>query len=211
MGMFLSSLFMGLLTWAGPFSISHNKILIIGDSISEGYGVARELSYPALLEKKVQAKFSDQSGKSWKIINASVSGSTSASSLGRLKWQLKEPPQILILALGANDGLRGLKPESMYENLNSTIELATRNKIKIILAGMKAPPNYGAEYGRKFEQVYTDLSKKTDVVFIPFLLDKIAGDSKLNQSDGIHPNEKGHVVLSEMIYKTLEKEIEKLK
>lgn len=173
-------------------------LVVIGDSLTEGYGVARESSFVALLEKKIAAD-----GKKWKIVNAGVSGATSASGPSRIKWQLKAKPELVILALGANDALRGLKPEQTEKNLADSIELAQKEKVKLILAGMLAPPNYGKEYGDKFIGVFDRLEKKYKVPRIPFLLKDVAGESKLNQADGIHPNEKGHEIMAKNIYDSI--------
>lgn len=178
------------------------KILILGDSISEGYGVAKEKAYPSLLEVKIQAH-----DKKWTLINASISGSTSASGLSRLKWQLKNKPNVLLLALGSNDGLRGLPVEAMKKNLAQTIELAQKEKIRVILAGMMMPPNYGKSFTDDFKKVFPQLAAQYKIKLIPFLLDKVAGHSDLNQADGIHPNEKGHTIISDTVYQYLKEEL----
>ena len=177
---------------------SAKKILVLGDSLTEGYGIANDAAYPALLEKKIQA-----SGKKWTVINAGISGSTTASGPARLKWQLKSKPDLIILALGANDGLRGLDVQSIEKNLATTIELAQKEKIKVILAGMLLPPNYGADYKKKFEDVYLRLIEKYKLQKIPFLLEGVAGKPELNLADGIHPNEKGHQIIAELVYKNI--------
>lgn len=191
-----------LLLSFSSFTFAQKKLLVLGDSISDGYGVARENSYPSLLEKKIQ-----EAGKKWIVINASITGSTSASALGRLKWQLKNKPDLLLLALGANDGLRGLPVDNMKKNLAQTIELAQKEKIPVILAGMMMPPNYGKNFTDGFKQVFPDLAKQYHLKLIPFLLDKVAGESKLNQSDGIHPNEKGHLILTETVYQYVKEDL----
>lgn len=173
-------------------------LVVIGDSLTEGYGVARDNSFVALLEKKIAAE-----GKNWKIVNAGVSGATSASGPSRIKWQLKAKPDLVILALGANDALRGLKPEQTEKNLADSIELAQKEKVNLVLAGMMAPPNYGKEYGDKFSAVFDRLEKKYKVPRIPFLLKDVAGEAKLNQADGIHPNEKGHEVMAKNMYEAI--------
>ena len=178
---------------------AETAILMLGDSLTEGTGVKKNQAYPYLVEQKLKAK-----GLSLiKVINAGVSGSTSASALSRLKWHLRSTPDILLLALGANDGLRGLSTVQMKRNLAKTIELALSKGVRVVLAGMKMPPNYGAEYTREFEEVFYQLAKEYDVVFIPFLLEGVAGDPKLNFPDGLHPNERGHQILAELVYKAL--------
>jgi acyl-CoA thioesterase-1 len=146
-----------------------------------------------------------------KIINAGISGSTSASAESRLKWQLKNKPDILFLALGANDGLRGLDVNAMRANLEKTIVLAQKEKVRVILAGMKIPMNYGTDYRLKYEAVFHDLAKKHKTVFVPFLLEGVATIRTLNTADGIHPNEKGHEIMAKNIYPVVEKAIKELK
>ncbi len=176
-------------------AVKEFKILIIGDSISEGYGVAKEKAYPTILEKKLRAL-----RPQLKIINASISGSTSASALKRVKWQLKMKPDMIILALGANDGLRGLKVEATEENLQKAIEAAKSQGIKVVLGGMKLPINYGEKYRSDFEAIFTHLAKKNGIDLIPFILEGVGGIAAYNQADGIHPNEKGHERIAEHIF-----------
>ncbi len=170
-------------------------IVILGDSISSGLGVEPEQAYPYL----VQARLKDTGQDHIKITNASISGSTTAGALSRLKWFLRAKPDMLILALGANDGLRGLSISQMEQNLSACIELAREKQIQIILAGMKIPPNYGQEYTRAFETTFENLSKKYDITLIPFLLKDVAGRSDLNQADGIHPNADGHKIIAQTV------------
>lgn len=200
----ISSLFISLILFL-PFASAQTKVsadpkklLVLGDSLTEGYGIAQAAAYPALLEKKIKA-----SGKNWVVINAGISGSTTASGPGRLKWQLKSKPDLMILALGANDGLRGLDVKATEKNLSDTIEIAKKEKIQVILAGMLLPPNYGEDYRKKFENIYLNLAKKYQLKKIPFLLEGVAGKPELNLADGIHPNEKGHQIISEVIYKNI--------
>ncbi|HPI40474.1 MAG TPA: arylesterase [Pseudobdellovibrionaceae bacterium] len=179
------------------------KILILGDSLTEGYGVTQELAFPHL----IQSKFHQLGKKDIQVIPSGISGSTSASGLSRLKWLLKSKPDVLILALGSNDGLRGFKISETEKNLSETIELAQKNKIKVILAGLKMPPNYGNTYTQDFEKIFPQLSKKYKIPLIPFLLKDVGGIPKLNQSDGIHPNEKGHEIIAETVFKILKDNI----
>jgi acyl-CoA thioesterase-1 len=178
------------------------KILIIGDSITAGYGVAKDDAYPAILKKILLSK-----NKKVEIVTAGSSGSTSASAFSRLRWHLKSKPTHLILALGGNDGLRGISPKSTEQNLQKAIELAKKNNLVIFLAGMKMPYNYGADYQKSFEQTFKNLVKKNKIKEIPFLLAGVGGDKKLNQADGIHPNEKGHKIVANNVAKILMKEI----
>jgi acyl-CoA thioesterase-1 len=175
---------------------AQKKLIVLGDSLSEGFGVAKERAYPALLEKKINL----ESKIKYQVVNAAVSGSTTASALGRLKWLVKQKPDYVFLVLGANDGLRGLKLEDSEKNLAMTIEYARQMKIKIILGGLYMPPNYGKEYTEKFKKMYTRLAAKYKVPFVPFVLEKVAGDSRYNLADGIHPNEDGHAIIAETIY-----------
>lgn len=179
-------------------SAASKKLLVLGDSLTEGYGIAKSSAFPALLEKKIKA-----SGKDWSVINAGVSGATSASGPSRLKWQLKAKPDMMILALGANDGLRGLPLESTEKNLAQTIEMAQKEKITVVIAGMMLPPNYGAEYRKKFENLYNRLAEKYKTKKIPFLLEGVAAKPELNLDDGIHPNEKGHEIVAETVFQSI--------
>lgn len=171
------------------------KLLILGDSLTEGYGVARSAAFPALIELKMKADHKDGS-----VINAGVSGSTSASAVSRLKWQMKSKPDLVLLALGSNDGLRGLSTIELEKNLAAAIELAQKEKVPVVLIGMIMPPNYSKDYTEKFNSVYSKLAKKYKLKFISFLLEGVAGDSKLNQPDAIHPNEKGHQIIATHVY-----------
>lgn len=183
--------------WPGSVSLlsaegSGTKILFLGDSISAGLGVEPEQAYPELIHDMLEKK----GLKEINIINGSISGSTTAGALSRLKWFLKIKPDILVLALGANDGLRGLSTAEMAKNLGSTIVLAKEKGIRVILAGMKLPPNYGPEYARDFQGVFASLAETHHLTFIPFLLEDVAGKASLNQADGIHPNRDGHRIIA---------------
>ncbi|MFN7729773.1 MAG: arylesterase [Bdellovibrio sp.] len=183
---------------AGPAIASPKKLVILGDSLTEGYGVSRDAAFPALLEKKIKADKKD-----WVVINAGISGSTSASAVSRLKWQLKSKPDLFVIALGANDGLRGLKPEDLEKNLSQAVEAIQKEKIPVVLAGMQMPPNYTKEYAASFAAVFPRVAKKYGLKTVPFLLEKVAGVTSLNQADGIHPNEKGHAIMAETVYNSI--------
>lgn len=174
------------------------KILIIGDSLTEGYGVTKEEAYPYQVEVLLKKK-----GKNVKVINAGSSGSTTASASSRLKWHIRSKPHILILSLGANDGLRGIKVKSTKKNLSRVISLASSHGIKVLLAGMKLPYNYGKKYRQEFEKVFKDLVKEHGIGFIPFLLKGVGGVKDLNLPDGIHPNKKGHQIIAQTVIKYL--------
>jgi len=175
--------------------LAETKIVFIGDSLTEGYGVAHTQAFPALLKNKFE-----NLKKPLTIYNGAISGSTTAGASKRLKWFLKEKPDYLFLALGANDGLRGLKVTESEKNLSETIKLAAENKIKVILAGMEVPPNYGNKYQEDFKQIFFKLNTKYTVIFYPFLLKDVGGVKELNQPDGIHPNEKGHEKIAENLF-----------
>lgn len=175
------------------------KLIVLGDSLTEGYGVSKTAAYPALLEKKLH----EFGKKDWIVVNAGVSGSTTASAVSRMKWLFKSKPEAVLLVLGANDGLRGLKIEDSEKHLGAAIEYANQQKVRVILGGLYMPPNYGVSYTEKFKKMYASLAAKYKVTFIPFVLDKVAGNPKYNLTDGIHPNEEGHKIIAENIFQTL--------
>lgn len=174
------------------------RVVALGDSLTAGYGLLEAQAYPALLQKKI-----DDDGYAFEVINAGVSGDTSAGGLRRLDWALEGNARVLILALGANDGLRGLPIAEMKQNLGTIIDRAREKNVVVILAGMEAPPNYGPEYVQSFRSAYREIAASKRVLFIPFLLDKVAGVSTLNQPDGIHPNEEGTRIVSETVWPVL--------
>lgn len=182
-----------------PSFAQENRVLIIGDSLTEGYGVSQKLAYPAQLEKLISSK-----KKNYKVINAGSSGSTSASAVTRMKWHMRKTPKIVILALGANDGLRGTPVSATKKNLSKAIDIALEKKVVVYLAGMKIPMNYGKKYRSDFEKLFTELVKEKKVKFIPFLLDGVGGEPSLNLADGIHPNEKGHKKVAETVFKAIQ-------
>lgn len=184
-GLGVLAVLMGLVL--APAAFGQTKVLLLGDSLTAGFGVDPSQAYPVLVEAALQAQ-----GLPVSFTNASISGSTTASALGRLRWYLKTKPDVLYLALGANDGLRGQSVEGMKENLAATIRLAQSQGIKVLLAGMKMPPNYGAAYTQSFEAVFPALAKEYRLPLLPFVLEGVAGKPELNQADGIHPNPQGH-------------------
>lgn len=184
---------------------SRPKIVALGDSLTAGLGLLEAQAYPALLQQKI-----DADGYAFEVVNAGVSGDTSAGGLRRLDWALEGDVRILILALGANDGLRGLPVADMKQNLSRIIERAKEENIVVILAGMEAPPNYGADYTAAFRRVYPDLAKEHGVRLLPFLLDNVAGDTALNQSDGIHPNARGAQIIADGIWVVLQPVLDQL-
>lgn len=178
-------------------------IVAFGDSLTAGLGVTADETYPAQLGKKLDAQ-----GYPYKVVNAGVSGETTAGGLRRVDWILKSQPDIVILALGANDGLRGLSLFEMEKNLAKIIERLQEEKVKVILAGMKIPPNYGTEYTRAFEAVYPRLANRFQTTLIPFLLAEVAAKPALNQPDGIHPTAQGYQIVVEQIWPIIEKAIQ---
>ena len=174
-------------------------IVFLGDSLTEGYGLEKTEAFPFLFQQALKAK----GYKDIKVINAGTSGSTSASAPSRLKWYLRIKPTILVLALGANDGLRGVNPQAMKKNLATTIQLALDRNIQVVLAGMKIPRNYGSQYTREFESVYPELAEEFKIPLIPFLLDGVATYPEMNLPDGIHPNSKGHQIIAKRILENL--------
>ena len=184
------------------------KILILGDSLTEGYGVNEEQSYPFLLEKKLNTEITARTGKNYKIINGGISGSTTSGGVARIEWFLRSEPDLLILALGGNDGLRGIPTSEIRKNLSLIIKAAQTKKIQVLLAGMKIPPNYGLEYTVKFSSLFQEISEEFKIPMIPFLLEGVGGVAKMNLPDRIHPNFKGHQVMCETVYKNLIKILE---
>ncbi len=180
--------------------IPKQRILFIGDSLTEGLGVAKEEAYPALIEKKLRQRY-PQAGL--EVINAGISGSTTASGLRVLRFHLRNPPQVLVLALGANDALRGFPAKVTEKNLEETIDLAQAQKIPILLVGMQAPPNYGKAYEKEFSALFARLEKKKKVPLIPFLLKDVGGEKNRNLADGIHPNAEGHTIMAETVLQGL--------
>lgn len=181
------------------------KIVVLGDSLTAGLGLPQGESFPSLLQRRLDAE-----GRPFEVVNAGVSGDTSAGGLRRLDWSLQPDARVLVLALGANDGLRGLPLEQMTQNLSQIIERAQARHVLVILAGMEAPPNYGAEYATAFRQVYRDLSARYHVTIIPFLLAGVAGDPALNQADGIHPNLRGAQIVADTVWRTLGPALDRL-
>jgi acyl-CoA thioesterase-1 len=181
------------------------KIAVLGDSLTAGLGLVDTQSYPSLLQQKIDAE-----GFAYEVVNAGVSGDTSAGGLRRLDWVLKEDVRVLIVALGANDGLRGLSVAEMKQNLGHIIETARDKHVLVILAGMEAPPNYGAEYAAAFRSAYRELARQYRVPLIPFLLDKVAGEAALNQADGIHPNPAGAKIVADTVWSVLKPMLDQL-
>lgn len=191
-----------LLTSLPLFAQTEKKILILGDSLTEGYQLAREEAFPAVMERKLMAK-----NIKAKVINGGVAGATSASGPKRIDWYLKAKPEVMVLALGANDGLRGLKVSETEKNLSSVIEKGQQQGIKVIIAGMKMPTNYGEKYRSEFEALFPKLAAKYKIPLIPFLLEGVATVTNLNLPDGIHPNAKGYEKVADTVLKVVEPQL----
>jgi acyl-CoA thioesterase-1 len=175
------------------------RIVVLGDSLTAGLGLAPSQAYPALLQRKL-----DAAGYKWEVVNAGVSGDTSAAGLERADWALDQGRvRVLVLELGANDGLRGLPVTAMKKNLGAIIEHARSRGISVLLTGMEAPPNFGPDYTVSFRQVYRDLATQYQVPLLPFLLDNVAGIPSLNQGDGIHPNVDGARIVADNVWTVL--------
>ncbi len=181
-----------------PAGSARPRVVVLGDSITAGYGLLEAQSFPSLLQQKI-----DADGYVFEVVNAGVSGDTSAGGLRRLEWSLDGDVRVLIVALGGNDGLRGLSASDMKQNIGGIIQRARDRRIVVILAGMEAPPNYGAEYAAAFRRTFQDLAREHRVLYIPFLLDRVGGRPELNQPDGIHPNPQGAAVVSDTVWTAL--------
>jgi acyl-CoA thioesterase I len=180
---------------------ARSVLLFLGDSLTAGYYLDPQDAYPALIQRMI-----DVHGGGWRVVNAGVSGDTTANGLTRLNWLLRQPIDVLVLALGANDALRGQPIPHIAENLD---QILTRTReaypdVTLVLAGMRMPTNYGVDYTTSFEQLFADLSEKHAAVLIPFLLEGVAGDPSLNLSDGIHPTEAGHEIIARTVWTYLE-------
>ena len=176
------------------------QIIFLGDSLTAGLGLDIKESFPSIIQERLKRE-----GYEMGVVNAGVSGDTSAGGLRRLDWAMAQgEPRLIVVALGGNDGLRGLPPEQLEQNLASIIERAQKRGLTVILAGMEAPPNFGADYTARFRAVYPTLAKRYNVPLIPFLLEGVAGDPAFNQPDGIHPNPRGAQVVADLVWRTLE-------
>ncbi len=179
---------------ATPALARVSEILAFGDSLTAGFGLPSEAAFPSRLEARLKAE-----GMSVHVVNAGVSGDTTAGGVARLDWSLVAKPDIVILELGANDALRGIEPRDTRTNLEAMIAKIEASGAKLLLVGMQAPPNLGDEYGREFERIYPELARAHGVPLYPFFLEGVAMDPKLNQPDGLHPNAQGVAALVERI------------
>lgn len=184
-----------------PLVATEPKLVVfIGDSLSEGQGVSAEQAYPSLIGKYLESR-----GKKVTVLNASIGGSTSASAARRMEKALTKKPQMVVLALGANDALRGIKPTAMEANLGKAVSMAEKAKVTLMVAGIKIPSLYGPEYSKNFDKVFQSLSKKHKVFVVENLLEGVLGKTDLNQTDGLHPNPKGHEKIASSLAPLLEK------
>jgi acyl-CoA thioesterase-1 len=181
------------------------KIVAFGDSLTAGFGVAPDESYPAQLAKQIQ-----ENGLQYEVINAGVSGETSAGGVRRIEWILKSQPTVVILELGVNDGLRGLPLQQTYTNLHTIIERLKAEGVRVILAGMRIPVNYGEEYTGEFFEMYKRLAQEFKIPLIPFLLEGVAAQPGLNQGDGVHPTAEGYTIVAQNVWHTLEPILNKM-
>lgn len=174
-------------------------LAFLGDSLTAGYGVETMEAYPALIDAKLKAK-----GMDWKVINAGVSGDTTAGGLRRLDWVFRQKVDVLFLCLGANDGMRGVPVVEAERNLRAIVDRAKARGAVVVLAGIQIPENYGADYRRQFGAIFPRLAKTQRLAYLPFLLEGVAMRPELNQADRIHPNAEGHKVMAETVWKVLE-------
>jgi len=185
---------------AGTSRAEADRVIVaLGDSLTAGLGVAPDATYPALLEVRLR-----RAGYRYRVVNAGVSGDTTAGGLRRLAWALRAHPEIVIVALGANDGLRAQSVAAMRANLTAILDRLDEAGVRVLLAGMRVPSNYGADYASEFATVFTDLGRRPRIAFMPFLLDGVAADRRLNQGDGLHPTADGYRVIADRMYPFLE-------
>jgi acyl-CoA thioesterase-1 len=175
-------------------------VVFLGTSLTAGFGLDVEEAYPALIQKKV-----DAAGLPYRVVNAGVSGETSAGALRRLDWVLRERVAVLVVETGANDGLRGQDPDATRANIQAIFDRVRKQSPppRLVLLGMEALPNYGADYGRRFRAIFPDLARRNDAALVPFLLEGVAGQRSLNQADGVHPTAEGQARVAETVWKTL--------
>lgn len=181
-------------------------IMFFGNSITAGYGLEIGEAFPALIQRRL-----DSLGYPYKVVNAGLSGETTAGGLNRIEWVLRTIPDIFVLELGANDGLRGLDLAETKKNLKGIIDKVrdVNPEVKIILAGMMVPPNMGSTYAGQFESVFPQVAEEADVALIPFILDKVAGEPELNQDDGIHPTAEGHRIVAINVWEAIQPFLER--
>ena len=178
-----------------------STVVFFGDSLTAGLGVDPDEAYPAVIQRKLEA-----AGRPWRVVNAGLSGETTSGGLRRLDWVLRQPVDIFVLALGGNDGLRGIPPEISRANLAAMIKRIQKQfpNVRVVLAGMQMPANMGTDYTKPFAAMYPEVARETGVTLIPFLLEGVGGVPNLNQADGIHPNPEGHKIVAETVWRALQ-------
>ena len=176
-------------------------VVFLGTSLTAGLGLDPEQAYPALIQQKI-----DSAGLGFRVINAGVSGETSAGARRRVDWLLREPVAVLVVETGANDGLRGLPPDSLRANIRAILDRARelQPEAELVLVGMRVPPNYGRDYSKQFQETYPELARAYGAELVPFLLQDVGGVGRLNQADGIHPTAEGQRVMAETVWRVLE-------
>jgi acyl-CoA thioesterase-1 len=184
-----------------PAADERPVLLFVGTSLTAGYGLDPADAFPALVQARL-----DEARLRYRVVNAGVSGETSAGALRRIEWLLKQPVAVLVLETGANDGLRGQDPDATRANIEAVLERAKKQvpPPRLVLLGMEAPPNYGEEYRRRFRAIYPEMATKNGAVLVPFLLDGVAGVASLNQADGVHPTAEGHRRVAETVWRVLQ-------
>jgi len=184
-----------LLSVAAGEARGEGVVVALGDSLTAGLGVAADEAFPARLQARLRAE-----GYDYRVVNAGVSGDTTAGGLRRVDWALRAHPDVVIVALGANDGLRGQSPQAIRANLEEIVERLQASGARVLLVGMRLPPNYGAEYTKEFEAVFPAVARRAKIVLMPFLLDGVAADPRLNQADGIHPTAAGQQMIADRLW-----------
>ncbi|WP_246026427.1 arylesterase [Oleiharenicola lentus] len=191
-----------MLLWLAVNAVAaeFKTVIFFGDSLTAGYGVDPDEAYPALIQKKI-----DEAGKTWRVVNAGLSGETSSGGLRRLDWILKQKVDIFVIELGGNDGLRGIPPATTRANLEAMIQRIRQRQpdVKVVIAGMQMPTNMGPEHTREFAAIFPEVARKTEAVLIPFLLEGVGGVASLNLPDGIHPTPQGHQIVAETVWTVL--------
>lgn len=192
-------LLLGLVVGLG--AAETKTLLFFGDSLTAGLGVDPDEAFPAVIQQKLA-----ETGRPWRVVNAGLSGETTSGGVRRLDWILRQPIDIFVLELGANDGLRGISPEISRANLLAMIKRVQKQypHAKVVLAGMQMPPNMGPDYTKQFATMYQDVAKETGAILIPFLLEGVGGVPGLNQADGIHPTPEGHKIVAETVWRVLQ-------
>ena len=182
-------------------SSSRPAVVFLGTSLTAGYGIDPQQAYPALIQQKI-----DSAGLNYRVINAGLSGETSAGALRRADWLFQQPIEVLVVETGANDGLRGLPADSLRANIQGIFDRAKRLRPapRLVLVGMRIPPNYGRTYAQQFEAVYPQLARSNGAVLVPFLLEGVGGVRGLNQPDGVHPTAEGQRKMAETVWRVLE-------